>query len=77
METPPSLRPATAEEIGQTLAHALRFDGRKRVHTGDEHMAQITADRLVRYLQMAGFVVMKRPAVTGSRPDGKKYISDD
>ena len=60
---------ATPDDVAQGLAFALRFDGRKRVHTGDEHMARITADRLVKYLERAGFVVMKRPANTGSRPD--------
>jgi hypothetical protein len=35
----PELRPATAEEIEDALVFALRFDGRKRVHQGDEFMA--------------------------------------
>lgn len=60
MDASASLRPATPEEIGQALAHALRYEGRKRVHTGDEFMARITAERLVKYLELAGFVLMKK-----------------
>ncbi len=56
------LRPATADEIEQSLVFALRFNGRKRVHQGDEFMAKITAERLVEHLERAGFVVMKKPA---------------
>ncbi len=69
MTDPSSLRPATAEEIRAALAFALRFDGRKRVHTGDEFLARITAERLVDHLARAGFVVMKAPA---SRSHGEK-----
>jgi 8-oxo-dGTP diphosphatase len=39
----PRLTPATVEDLEQALAFALRFDGRKRTHTGDELMARITA----------------------------------
>ena len=56
-----SLRPASFDAVEQGLAFALRFDGRKRAHTGDEFMAQITAQRLVRWLDTAGYVVMKKP----------------
>ncbi|MGE0224831.1 MAG: hypothetical protein AB7F35_28330 [Acetobacteraceae bacterium] len=55
------LRPATMEEIAENLAFALRYDGRKRVSHADAMMARITADRLVRHLQGAGFVLMKQP----------------
>ncbi len=58
-ETP--LRPATPDEISDARSHALRFDGRKRTHSGDELMARITAERLVKFLELAGFVVMKKP----------------
>ncbi len=56
------LRPATAEEIAQSLSYALRYEGRKRVHHADEVMARITAERLVRHLEQSGYVLMKRPA---------------
>jgi hypothetical protein len=61
MPEAPSLRPATPEEIEQTLAHSLRFDGRKAFRPSGEMMAKITAAHLVAQLQRAGFVVMKKP----------------
>ena len=60
-DDPAPLRPATTDEIADTLAFALRFNGRKRVHQGDEFMAKITAERLIEHLELAGFVVMKKP----------------
>ena len=57
-----TLRPATAEEIIDSLAFALRYEGRKRVAHADDLMARITADRLVRHLQDSGFVLMKQPS---------------
>lgn len=62
---PERLRPATPDEIAQALSFALQFDGRKRVHHADSFMAQITATRLVEYLKLAGFVVMKKPPAPG------------
>jgi hypothetical protein len=68
----PGLRPATPDEIAQTLSFALRYDGRKRVHHADDAMARITAERLVRHLERSGFVLMKKPPAVaptgGSRP---------
>ena len=58
---PDTLRPATADEIAETLSFALRYEGRKRVHHADDVMARITAERLVRHLEQSGFVLMKRP----------------
>jgi hypothetical protein len=55
------LRPASAEEIADSIAFALRYEGRKRVTHADGMMARITADRLVRHLQESGFVLMKQP----------------
>ena len=62
------LRPATAEEIADSLAFALRYEGRKRVAHADDMMARITADRLVRHLRGSGFVVMRAPP-TGAPAD--------
>jgi hypothetical protein len=59
-----NLRPATAEEIAESLAFGLRFNGRKRVHHADPLMARITAEHLVRHLEQSGFVLMKQPAGT-------------
>lgn len=61
MADEPNLRPATTDEIMQTLSFALRYRGRKRVHDADDVMARITAERLVRHLDASGFVLMKRP----------------
>jgi hypothetical protein len=38
------------------LSFALRFDGRKAWHKGDELMARITAEHLIKHLELAGFV---------------------
>ncbi len=56
-----NLRPASAEEIEQSLSFALRYDGRKRVRHADDAMARITAERLVQHLERCGYVVLKRP----------------
>ncbi len=61
MPDTPHLRPATPDEIAETLSFALRYEGRQRVHHADDMMARITADRLVRHLEHSGFVVMKAP----------------
>jgi len=61
MPDTPNLRPATRDEITQSLCFALRFNGRKRVHDADEMMARITAERPVEYLERAGYVVMCKP----------------
>ena len=72
----PQLRPASVDEIEDALSFALRFDGRKRVHRGDEFMARITAERLVHHLELSGFVVMKKPPASAPttpktrNPDG-------
>ena len=55
------LRPATPEEIAETLSFALLYQGRKRVHQADDIMARITAERLVAHLERSGFVLMRRP----------------
>jgi hypothetical protein len=63
--TPPSPsppRPATEDELIESLAFALRYEGRKRVHHADDMMARITAERLVRHLRGSGFVLVKDPA---------------
>jgi hypothetical protein len=52
---------AEPADVVQALAFALRFDGRKRLHSADDMMAQIAAKRLVEHLALSGFVVMKRP----------------
>ncbi|GBR00118.1 hypothetical protein AA23498_3615 [Acetobacter nitrogenifigens DSM 23921 = NBRC 105050] len=53
------LIPATSEEIADALMHALRYDGRRRVHDADELMAFLVAERLVSHLQRCGFRLMR------------------
>jgi hypothetical protein len=55
------LRPATPAEVADALAYALRFDGRRRVRDAEPAMARIAAERLVEHLQLAGFIILKRP----------------
>jgi hypothetical protein len=53
---------ATEDELLQALAYALRFDERGKPHrAARDDMARIAAQTIARYLDMAGFVVMKRP----------------
>jgi hypothetical protein len=56
------LQPATREDILGALSYALRFNERgKPYRAASEPMVAITAEVLVRYLERAGFVVMRRP----------------
>lgn len=66
-----ALTPATAQDVADALAFALRFQGRKRTHNADELMSAIVARRLVEHLERSGFVVMKRPPIGGSAPHGR------
>ena len=61
MDNETRFRPATSDEVAETLCFALRYEGRKRVHHADEVMARITAERLVCHLERSGYVLMKRP----------------
>lgn len=55
------LRPATAEELEDTLSFALRFKGRKRWDGASPLIAQIAAVSLRAALEEAGFMIMKEP----------------
>jgi hypothetical protein len=69
MTRPPErLSPASLEEIADAIAFALRYSGRKRTNDSSEMMAAIVARRLARHLERSGFVVMKRPPLSGSAP---------
>jgi hypothetical protein len=59
------LTPADPQDLADSIAFALRFSGRKRVHDADAFMAKIAADRIVRHLETAGYVVMKKPPAVG------------
>ncbi len=52
--------PASVDELRDSLSFALRYDGRKRVHTADDVMAHVKAERLVRHLQQSGYVHVMR-----------------
>jgi ribosomal protein S19E (S16A) len=39
----------------------LLFEGRRRIHHADELVTRMVARRLVKHLERAGFVVMKKP----------------
>jgi hypothetical protein len=61
----PQITPATPEDLADSLSFALRFEGRKSQHDSDRLNADIVAKRLVRYLDKAGYVVMKKPPLGG------------
>jgi len=60
------LTSADPADLADTIAFALKFSGRKRVHDSDAFMARITADRIVRHLEQARYVIMKRPPIGGA-----------
>ncbi len=66
--TPPPLQPAEPKDIADALAFALRYSGRKRVSDSAELMAAIVAKRLVEHLDRCGFVILRKPPVSGSAP---------
>jgi len=72
-----TLHPATAAEIEETLSYALRYAGRKRVHTADDVMARVTAERLVRHLERSGYVLMRRPTVAAPSTSGHRHPNSD
>ena len=77
---PEPYRPASLDELIESLAFALRYEGRKRVRHADDLMARITAERLVRHLARSGFVLMKAassPAPSTSRMPGPDQAADN
>jgi hypothetical protein len=55
---------ADPRDLAEAVALALRFfEGRKRNRDADAFRANIAAERIVRHLEGAGFVVMKKPPV--------------
>ena len=59
------LTPAASGDLVDSIAFALCFSGRRRVHDSETFTARIAADRIVRHLERCGFVVMKKPPVGG------------
>jgi hypothetical protein len=73
-----NLAPATDDGVADALSYALRFNGRrKRFHSGDEFMADLTAKHLVEHLRMSGFVIMKRPPSQGPGTMSHGYVKRD
>jgi hypothetical protein len=67
------LIPANPRDPADAIAFALRFEERRRVHQAEEYMAAIAAERVVRHLERAGFVIMKRPPIGGHAPLGRGF----
>jgi hypothetical protein len=67
------LTPADPDDLAAALAFALKFEGRKRWHDADAFMADIVAKRLVRCLERARYVVMKRPPLGGHSGLGRGF----
>jgi hypothetical protein len=57
--TPPTL---------MMLSHSPRLQRSQAGHQADEYMAKIAAERIVRHLELARFVVMRRAPIGGSAP---------
>lgn len=58
-QQPPRL--ASDEEVLETLAFGLRYQGRRRVRDADDAMARIAARRLLELLRQSGYAVVKQP----------------
>jgi hypothetical protein len=71
-EPDPKLPLDDPNDLSDTISFALRFEGKKRYHDSDRFAADIVADRLVRHLDRAGYVVMKKPPLTGHGQNWKK-----
>jgi hypothetical protein len=71
------LTPADPEDLAAALAFALKFEGRKRWHDAAAFMADIVAKRLVRYLERARYVVMKRAPLGGHSAVGRGFGQRD
>ncbi len=59
---------AAAADVADALTFAGSFQGRKRVHTADEFMSVIVAERLVEHLERSGLVIMKKPRFAKAAP---------
>lgn len=60
----PSLRPAEDQEVVQELAFVLRsWPGARGRRRKDDQLARITAERLVDYLHLSGFELLRRPQI--------------
>ena len=60
-----TLKPAESGDLAESIAFALCFSGKKRVHDFETFTARIAAGRIVLHLERCGFVVMKKPPSAG------------
>ena len=68
-----ALRPATPDEVDGVLSYGLQFKGKRRVHTADDVMARVTAERLREIMEQSGMVVMKRPDAIAPSTSSHKH----
>jgi hypothetical protein len=65
---------ADTRDLADAVAFALRFfEGRKRKHDADAFVATIAAERVVRHLERAGFVLMTKPPLDGHSALGRVF----
>jgi hypothetical protein len=64
---------ADPHDLAAAVAFALRIDGRRRAYHADQYILAIAAARVVRHLERAGFVVMKRPPDIGGAALGRRF----
>jgi hypothetical protein len=69
-----NLSPADPDELRLALSLALQRDGRRRFRHGDDSMAKLVADHLVRYLEERNFVVMRKPPRSGHSTSGGRPV---
>jgi hypothetical protein len=74
MDDPANLTPADPDELRLALSLGLQRDGRRRYRQGDDLMAKLVADHLVRYLEARNFVIMQKPSKPGHSTSAGKPI---
>jgi hypothetical protein len=57
---------ADPEDVRRSIATAMRFDGRKPPFAAENALANIAAEFLVRHLERAGYVIMRRQPSAGA-----------
>jgi hypothetical protein len=67
------LTPADPRDLANAIALALQFEGRRRIYSAEEYMAAIAAERVVRHLERAGFVILRKPPLGGHSAIGRGF----
>lgn len=67
----PCRTPVDPSDLALALALLLRFEGRNRVDSTYEIMAEVVARLLVEHLERAGFVLMKKSLEIGGAALGR------